>query len=99
MYKKSVNAGSQSAISNRSSIPGDMNGNGHENEVTETLNVKIVTNTCESTDNVETHNGTCHSDQQKYEQEKSCLHNSNVVRFHSNLIISQMPCVHLETGG
>ena len=61
MYKKSVNAGSQSDISRRGSSLADMNGNGHDSEVTEALNVNIVTNNCESTEHVGRHRGTCHS--------------------------------------
>jgi hypothetical protein len=101
MYKKSVNAGSQSDISRRGSSLADMNGNGHDSEVTEALNVNIVTNNCESTENVRRHRGTCHSANDKAQHEvngKPCLHNSKVVRFKIKMIYS-MSFFQLETTG
>ena len=77
MYQKSVNAGSQSAISRRGSSLAEMNGTGHDSEMGEARNVNIVTNISQTTGNVGKHQGTDHTAKEAHG--KHCLH-SNVVR-------------------
>ena len=77
MYQKSVNAGSQTAISRRGSSLAEMNGTGHDSEMGEARNVNIVTNISQTTGNVGKHQGTDHT----AKDGKHCLHSHNVVRW------------------
>ena len=79
MYQKSVNAGSQSDISRRGSSLAEMNGNGHDREMSEAINVNIVTNISQTADNLGKHQGTHHT--AKEANGKHCLHSPNVVRW------------------
>jgi len=81
MYQKSVNAGSQSDISRRGSSLADMNGNGHTSEMSEALNVNVVTYVSQSYDDLGKHKGNHHSVGDKSIQEtngKHCMHNQNM---------------------
>ena len=91
MYQKSVNAGSQSDISRRGSSLADMNGNGHTSEMSEALNVNVVTYVSQSYDDLGKHKGNHHSVGDKSIQEtngKHCMHNQNMVRFQYLIFVS-----------